>query len=284
MTFSRIPRLLAAAALTLAVSLPASAAVLTYTTELQTLNSRAQVQTGNPGGVMPDGFVGSTARGTSTLTLDTAAGTLRVRVNATGLEGGIPHLAHIHGNLNNNTQPGSGPRDSQVPTLAQDTDGDGFIEVAEGAATYGPILLDLGVIGDTSTINFDTTFDLFGQYADVVDAMFGTIDRLDPDAASFGPLDLIGENFMALAMRHIVIHGLTVPFEMGNAGSAPNEVDGTTTFLPGEGDGGDPFEGTVALPVANGEFTAVPEPGMVGLLGLGVLGVGFARRRHILHA
>lgn len=38
---------------------------------------------------------------------------------------------------------GGTARDSFTPTIATDKDGDGFIEVTEGQATYGPVLINL---------------------------------------------------------------------------------------------------------------------------------------------
>lgn len=259
----------------------ASAVVLNYTANMQTLNNAAQIIAG--GGVAT-GFTPSTVTGTSTATVDTVQQTLRIRYNLTGVEPGIPHLAHIHGNLVNNMVPGSGVRDSRIPTLAQDVDRDGFIEVIEGAATYGPILVDLGDINtadgnpNDSNLSYDQTF----AFANLP---FAPVNRFDPNGPKFGLVDVLGDDLMQLDQRHTVVHGLTVPFEIGNAGAAPNEVDGTTTFLPiRPEDNGDPFEGTIALPVANGEFVlaaadAVPEPGTLALLAGGLGTAGWLRRR-----
>src|ERR671917_758293 len=61
--------------------------------------------------------------------------TLTVITAARGVEAGRVHVQHIHGFEDG--------RDAQVPTLNQDDDRDGFIELAEGLDTYGPILLNL---------------------------------------------------------------------------------------------------------------------------------------------
>lgn len=60
---------------------------------------------------------------------------LTVAVDATGLVPGEPHAQHIHGLLT--------PDDASCPTLAQDINHDNNISVDEGAATYGPIKLNL---------------------------------------------------------------------------------------------------------------------------------------------
>lgn len=138
---------------------------------------------------------GSGARGQAELRLSADQRTLTVIIQASGLEAGGVHISHIHG-LSENGQ----SIDSTCPTSADDADHDGYVELAEGAVRYGPILVDFMNIDpdQDGRVNFHKDFDLSGSQA-----------------------------ALPLQMRHIVIHGLTV----GNAGAGtPGEVDGTAGF------------------------------------------------------
>ena len=143
---------------------------------------------------------GSGARGQVELRLSSDDKTLTVKIQASGLEPGGVHLGHIHG-LSSNGQ----SVESTCPTNAQDSDRDGFDELAEGLVKYGPILVDfMNVDPDADgKVNFTQTFDLSGA-----------------------------QSALPLEMRHIVVHGQTV----SNAGAGTSgEVDGTTgykTVLP----------------------------------------------------
>ena len=139
----------------------------------------------------------SGARGQATLRLSADHRTLTVMIQASGLEPGGVHLSHIHG-LSENGQ----PVDSTCPTEAQDTDHDGYVELAEGAATYGPILIDFMNI-DTDQdgkVNFKTTVHLTGD-----------------------------EMALPLKLRHIVVHGRTVA--PGPGAGTNGEVNGTNGYL-----------------------------------------------------
>ena len=102
------------------------------------------------------------------------------------------------------------------PTIAQDAagDSDGFIELAEGATVYGPIMVQLGDVDpdNDGVVNYSQTFNL---------NMASTFDG-DMDKGDLLPLEL----------REIVLHGLTLDDGDGaNAG----EADGTAgykTVLP----------------------------------------------------
>lgn len=138
---------------------------------------------------------GSNASGQAELRLSADGRELTVIIQARGLEPGGVHLSHIHGLSENGESV-----DSTCPTSAQDTDGDGYVELAEGAVKYGPILVDfMNIDPDTDgRINFKKTFDISGS-----------------------------QSALPLQMRHIVVHGMTVgAVGAGTAG----EVDGTAGY------------------------------------------------------
>jgi hypothetical protein len=75
--------------------------------------------------------------GTGMVTLDGTSAT--VMIEATGLVEGAPHAQHFHIGAQ-----------GACPTDADDTDGDGFVSVTEGAPYYGDIGASLTTEGDTS--------------------------------------------------------------------------------------------------------------------------------------
>ena len=139
---------------------------------------------------------GGGARGEAVLTKQGKS--LRVQITASGLEPGGVHLSHIHG-----LSDGDRSVNSTCPTQAQDTDGDGFLELAEGVPVYGPILVDFMNIDpdQEGNVNFTTTVPL-------------------------------NDETMPLQMRHIVVHRMSV----GAVGAGtPGEVNGQPgykTVLP----------------------------------------------------
>lgn len=138
---------------------------------------------------------GGGARGEAILTQ--TGQSVRVQITATGLEPGV-HLSHIHG-----LSDGGRAVESRCPDQSFDTDGDGFVELAEGTPAYGPILVDFMNIDpdQDGNINFTTTIPLTGVVT---------------------PLN----------KRHIVVHGMSV----GAVGAGtPGEVNGQPgykTVLP----------------------------------------------------
>jgi len=220
------------AALAAVFAVPAAASAVVFTSNIEELND-------------------SGVTGTATLTLE--QDTLRVQINATGLDPAGPHAQHIHGAFANDGT----PIDSVVPPPSADTDGDNFIELAEAAPFYGPIIISLtsppggGALDGVSTpdgeINYDEIFDLNDE---------------DTFLNGFGQDDLT-----PLPLREIVIHGLTVPADVGEG--TDGEVDGTAGFK-------------ALLPVAVGDIeqapSVVPEPATASLALLGMAGAGLTRR------
>ncbi|MFN3168429.1 MAG: PEP-CTERM sorting domain-containing protein [Phycisphaeraceae bacterium] len=214
---------LAAAALTMGTAHAAHLAY--YTVDLQPLN-------------------GSNVTGNAVLIVNSEDNTLRINVNAFNVEPGQDHLMHIHGRFDES----GAPIDSLTPTLDDDADGDGYVEVLEGLPKYGDILLPLETQNDSlGLFAYTQTFDL------------------SDDALFFSPVS--GEDYRAsdlfpLNFRELVIHGKTVA--TGEGIGTGGEVDGTGGYK-------------TTLPVAAGEIVGVPEPGSLALLGLG--GLALVRRR-----
>lgn len=164
---------------------------------------------------------------------------LTVKIAATGLDPAFieatssneVHPLHIHGFA-------EGDPDSMIPTHTDDADHDGFVEVAEGAHDYGPILLSLKVDGAFPTAP-DGTFVFTETYKLPSAAIPNPI-------AALSELGLTGD--VPLDRREIVIHGLTLSDGEGGTNDNSilppvglNEADGTAGYK-------------LALPVAAGEI------------------------------
>ena len=171
---------------------------------------------------------GSGVSGEAVIGFDIQTRTITVAISATGLEPNQVHIQHIHGFLDNT--------EARTPTLAQDDDGDGFIEVAEGADTYGPILLNL-TTDHTNSSGSDNGHS-HDALAGFPTAPNGSIYFVESYKL---PAGLLTTNPM-IDLREIVIHGLTVA--AGPGAGTPNEIDGTGGYK-------------IALPVASGALDEV---------------------------
>lgn len=224
-------KLLGAVAAVGLMSSPASAAITTFKADLQTLNPD----------VDPDG-PGLDPTGEATLVYDDVAGTLEVRITMSGVTPGQAHAQHIHGI----TDPLA---DSVTPTIAADADGDGFIELGEGAPLYGGIL-----VGLTDDMGNFPIADVQGNYD-----YSRVFDLSDMGIFNDG---VEGTDLFPLSFREIVVHGAFLP---EGAGANGGEADGTAGYK-------------AFLPVAAGELSEVPIPGAALLFaGAGLMGGAYRR-------
>jgi hypothetical protein len=180
--------------------------------------------------------------GQALLFLDARSQTLTVHIKAEGLEPGQVHPQHIHGF--------DSDIDARTPTLAQDSDRDGFVELAEGLNTYGPVQLNLTLNPENSVHDHGTD-----GHDHTAAAMFPTADENGvlryTETFHF---DASNENAQAifsgitpLQAKEIVLHGLTL---QEGQGTGSGEADGTQGYK-------------AVLPVASGELHEVDVPPQV---------------------
>ncbi|WP_102109382.1 calcium-binding protein [Oceaniglobus roseus] len=170
---------------------------------------------------------------------DDGTGYLNVALAGEGFAANQTHIQHIHGRFDEN----GNPIDSVTPTLADDADGDGYVEVLEGLGRYGDIILPLANedgISPSADFNGDLSFIQSYQIEDAAN-FFSPVSGAQYDF----------EDLMDLALREYVIHGVTVPAGVG-AGT-DGEVDGTGGYTP-------------ILPAAAGEFTETDVATAQGIL------------------
>ncbi|PYE82189.1 calcium-binding protein [Pseudoroseicyclus aestuarii] len=140
---------------------------------------------------------------------------LNVSIFAEGLTPDQTHAQHVHGLFDDNGD----PVDSVTPGLAQDSDGDGIVEVLEGVPSYGDVLLPLVSPegGEMPMTDFNGQLSFIQSY------------DLGDDSNFFSPVtgaDYTGDDILPLALREIVLHGMEVPGNIGIDGPGIDEVDG----------------------------------------------------------
>jgi hypothetical protein len=187
---------------------------------------------------------------------DMDARTVTVDIRAEGLEPGQVHPQHIHGFADD--------RDARNPTIRDDTDRDGFVELAEGLAGYGPIQLNLSTAPDDPSTFKGMTTAFPTADADGTLRYRATFD-LGEDAGDEGAVDLraIFDAITPGDAKEIVLHGIELPEGFGEG--TEGEVNGDGGYI-------------AVLPVATGELEAVDDAadvlqavGELGLMHAGII-------------
>lgn len=155
--------------------------------------------------------------GLARATLDGTA--LTVDVVASGLTPGQAHPFHLHGFLDD--------RPERPAIFADDADGDGFVETAEGEANaYGPVIAGLTASGD-ARFGLEASPDFPVAAADGT-LRFSQTYALDPAAADDARiLERLSARFEG---RFLEFHGLDLP--AGAGAGTPGEVNGAGGYNP----------------------------------------------------
>jgi hypothetical protein len=200
--------------------------------------------------------------GTAKLQYDDVANTLRVNIEGTGFAPNMLHVQHIHGTFDDD----GNVTDAVTPTLANDTDGDGVVELLEGLPLYGGILLSL--FDETDT---DNGFNGFPNVTDEVNGSFSFTAFYDLASTTALSDGISAADLFPLDKREIVIHGAFLAPGIGGVGNEDADSDlirfgGYSAFVP----------------VAAGEIVAVdpiPLPAAAWMLLAGIGGLGALSRR-----
>lgn len=163
---------------------------------------------------------GSGVTGDAELTLDLADDEFRARVDAGGLAPGIAHLQHVH-------------LAASCPGPADDANGDGFVDILEGSARYGPILLPLDdVLAVQAAGAFpeaDGDGGLSYREEERLSSVLADLRREDPD-----PDDLLakldqGED-LDLDGRTVVLHGVAAATDLPGSVGTPAGTEARATL------------------------------------------------------
>ncbi|EYD70880.1 calcium-binding protein [Limimaricola hongkongensis] len=166
---------------------------------------------------------------------------INVAILAENLTPDMAHAQHIHGVFDDD----GNPANSRTPTLPDDADGDGFVEVLEGVPAYGDILLSL-----TGADGMSPMADFQGQLSYIQSFDLTDMDNLMSPVTG-NQYDM--EDLMPLVLREIVLHGQNVDGGYG---------EGTDGEINGEQNG---YVGI--LPVASGEIMKIDLEQALDLLG-----------------
>lgn len=154
-------------------------------------------------------------------TEDDGTSYLNVAISGTGLTPNQTHVQHVHGLFDEN----GNPIDSVSPTIANDTDRDGLVEVLEGVSSYGDVLLSLSSDGMMPMADASGRVSFIENY------------ELGDDSNFFSPVtmtDYTADDIMPLALREVVLHGVEIPDGIGEGtgGEANGGVNGYLPILP----------------------------------------------------
>jgi hypothetical protein len=145
--------------------------------------------------------------------------TLKVDVVASNLTPGEVHPFHLHGFLDD--------RPERLAVAADDADGDGFVETAEGeSSAYGPVIAGLTASGEAA-FGLEVSPDFPAAAADGT-LRFSQTYELDPAEADDAQiLERLTARFEG---RVLEFHGLDLP--PGPGAGTPGEVDGAGGYDP----------------------------------------------------